>query len=248
MDDLTPSSLWRFDLFPPGRHSPQCCAIASVLARCEGGLRTGLFPRLALGKFAVALSALLLAPLVFAHATLVLGTLASDPATPRPDEPFMLSLELVDPTQVPVEDAWVLSEFRPQGAPEGTEPIEVRFEESQTAGLYQAQVTLPERGNYALLLRDQTYRQEEAQATLTFPVGRTSAEPLRFVFPPTATGPQGLTTWLLWLIGLPLLAALIVTVLVLSRPQRNVPAQNQPSAQGDRKTVEGQAELQEERA
>jgi hypothetical protein len=206
----------------------------------------GCFFRPALGKVAVALSVLLFGAAAFAHATLVLGTLTSDPAAPRPGEPFTITVELVDPTQVPVEDAWVLAEFRQQGAPAGSEPVTARFEEGNMPGVYQAQVTLPERGNYALLLRDQTYRQEEAQATFTFPVGRATAEPLRFVFPPTATGPQGLTTWLLWLIGLPLLAALIVTVLVLSRPQSNVSTQNQPLAQRDRE--KGQAELREERS
>lgn len=174
--------------------------------------------RLALGKFAVALSVLLLGATVFAHATLVLGTLTSDPDAPRPSEPFTLSVELVDPTQVPVEDAWVLAEFRQQDAPAGSEPVTARFEESETPGVYRAQVTLPERGAYTLLLRDQTYRQEEAQAELTFNVGReTSPENLSFVFPPTATGPQSLTVWLAWLIGLPLMAAAIVTVLVLTR-------------------------------
>ena len=151
-----------------------------------------------------------------AHATLVLGALTSDPAAPRPGRPFSLGLELVDPIQVPVEDAWVLAEFRPQGAPAGTEPVATRFEETETAGVYRAQVSLPERGAYTLLLRDQTYRREEAQATLSFAVGRAPAEPLTFVFPPTATG-AGVWTWIGFLVGLPLLAGGAVTALVLLR-------------------------------
>lgn len=170
-------------------------------------------------KAALALTLLLSSTTALAHATLVLGSLASDPVAARPGEPFTLSLELRDPTQIPVEDAWVLAEFRPQGAPAETEPVSARFEESNTPGVYRTQVALPERGRYALLLRDQTFRQEEAQATLTFPVGRALAEPLEFVFPPTATGPQSLRVWLLWLIGLPLLAAVVVTVLVLTLGQ-----------------------------
>lgn len=187
--------------------------------------------RLALGKFAVALSVLLLGAVVFAHANLVLGSLGSDPAAPRPGEPFTLRLELVDPTQVPVEDAWVLAEFRPEGAPEGAEPVSARFEESETAGVYQTQVTLPDRGAYTLLLRDQSFRQEEAQAELTFNVGReTKPENRSFVFPPTATGPQSLTVWLAWLIGLPLLAAAVVTVLVLTRGRGAETEGGQPEA------------------
>jgi hypothetical protein len=194
------------------------------------------FSRLALGKFAVALSVLLLGAAALAHATLVLGTLSSDPAAPRPGEPFTVSVELVDPTQVPVEDAWVLGEFRQQDVPAGSEPVTARFEEGNTPGVYQAQVTLPERGAYALLLRDQTFRQEEAQAELTFNVGRrTPPEARSFIFPPTATGPQGLGVWLLWLIGLPFLAAITVTVLVLTRGQ---PASTE--AEGS-KMREGQA-------
>ena len=177
------------------------------------------FSGLALGKLALALSVLLLGTAVFAHATLVLGTLTSDPDAPQPGEPFTVTVELVDPTQVPVEDAWVLAEFRQQGAA-GSEPVSARFEEGETPGVYRAQVTLPEGGAYALLLRDQTYRQEEAQAELMFNVGRrTPPEARSFIFPPTATGPQSLTMWLVWLIGLPLLAAIIVTVLVLTRKQ-----------------------------
>lgn len=186
----------------------------------DGHLSKARFSRLASGKFALALGVLLLGTAVFAHATLVLGTLTSDPDTPRPREPFTVTVELVDPTQVPVEDAWVLAEFRRQGAPAGSEPVTARFEESERPGVYQAQVTLPEGGAYTLLLRDQTYRQEEAQAELTFNVGqRTPPEARSFIFPPTATGPQSLGVWLVWLIGLPLLAAIIVTVLVLTRKQ-----------------------------
>ena len=169
-------------------------------------------------RLVAALSALLLGSGAFAHATLVLGRLTSDPAAPRPGQPFTLRLELVDPTQVPVEDAWVLAEFRPEAAPGGTEPVTTRFEETETAGVYRARVSLPERGAYTLLLRDQTYRQEEAQAELALRVGqRTPPEGLSFIFPPTATGPQSLRTWLLWLVGLPVLAGLAVTMLVLTR-------------------------------
>ena len=44
-------------------------------------------------------------------------------------------------------------------------------------------------------------------------IGRTPC--FAFLFPPTATGPQGIATWLIWLIGLPLVVGAIVTVMVL---------------------------------
>lgn len=148
-----------------------------------------------------------------AHATLVLGTLATTPSPVRADAPFVLTLTLLDLTQIPVEDARVLAEFRRPGL---DRPFAVRFQESDTPGIYQARLALPRTGPYTLLLRDQTYRREEAQATLTFPVGHAPAEPLEFVFPPTSTG-AGVWTWIGFLIGLPLLAAGVVTALVRFR-------------------------------
>jgi len=114
---------------------------------------------------------------------------------------------------VPVEDARGLAEFHRPGH---DRPVTARFQESDTPGSYETTLALPQTGDYTLLLRDQTYRREEVQATLTFPVGRTPAEPLEFVFPPTATG-SGVWTWIGFLIGLPLVVAGIATALVLLR-------------------------------
>ena len=74
---------------------------------------------------------------VLAHATIVFGTLESVPSTLQAGEPFSLVMALNDPTGVPVEDAWVLAEFRPEGASEGSEPVSVRFEETEP-GTYEA--------------------------------------------------------------------------------------------------------------
>lgn len=148
-----------------------------------------------------------------AHVTLVLGTVATAPTPPQAGAPFTLTIRLLDLTQVPVEDARVLAEFRRPGR---AEPVTARFEESSTPGVYETTLTLPRAGDYTLLLRDQTYRREEAQATLGFPVGRAPAEPLTFVLPATATG-AGVWTWIGFLVGLPLLAGGTVTALVLLR-------------------------------
>ena len=148
-----------------------------------------------------------------AHATLVLGTVTTVPNPPEASTPFTLAVRLLDLTQVPVEDARVLAEFRRPG--EET-PIRARFEETETAGVYETTLELPREGDYKLLLRDQTFKREEAQAILSFPVGRAPTEPLEFVFPSTATG-GGVWTWIGFLIGLPLVAASIVTALVLLR-------------------------------
>ncbi len=168
----------------------------------------------------VALAAPLLAcalPLASAHATLVLGRFTVAPARPAADAPMTFTLRLEDPTQVPVEDAYVFAELRPADAPDAV-PVRAEFEETKAAGVYEVTATLEEAGPYRVLLRDQTYRQEEARAALAEPLrvgGPNAAQD--FNFPPTATGGAGLRTWLLWLIGLPVAAALLVTVLVLTR-------------------------------
>jgi hypothetical protein len=159
---------------------------------------------------------------VLAHPTVVLGTLTSDPQTPQPGNAFTLTLELEDPTQMPIEDAFVIAEFRPEGRTDG--PITVAEFAEVSAGRYQASTTLSQAGTYDILLRDQTYRQEETNAQITLNVGTgddvgDNPEVYDFLFPPTAVGRQSVLTWLVWLIGVPVLAALVVTVLVLSRSQ-----------------------------
>lgn len=162
-----------------------------------------------------------------AHATLVLGTVTTAPTQPAAGAPFTLAVRLLDLTQVPVEDARVLAEFRRPG--EET-PVSARFEETETAGVYETTLALPREDDYTLLLRDQTFRREEAQATLSFPVGRVPAQPLEFVFPPTATG--GVWTWIGFLVGLPLLAAGVVTALVLLRGGKGGAATSEEAASG----------------
>lgn len=152
-----------------------------------------------------------------AHATLVLGQLEVAPAQPTVGAPFSLRLSLSDPTQVPVQDAVVRAELRPEDQPDAA-PVRADFTETETAGVYRAETELPRTGSYGVVLRDQTYRQEEATARLEVPL-RVGApnDAQGFVFPPTATGGASWRTWLFWLIGLPVVAALLVTVLVLTR-------------------------------
>lgn len=147
-----------------------------------------------------------------AHATLVFGTVTTEPAPPRAADPVAIVLEMRDPVDAPVEDAVVFVEAT---APSGAVLESDRFAEPEP-GVYRTELALPETGEWTLLFRDQTFRQEEAQAALTLAVGPDGrSEALSFIFPPTATGPTALTTWLVWLIGLPLVAGAVVTVIVL---------------------------------
>ncbi len=158
-----------------------------------------------------------------AHATIVLGHLEVQPARPAAGVPFTLRLKLEDPTQVPIEAAVVFAELQPAWSPDA-EPVRAEFTETDTAGVYEGAVAPLQPGPYRVLLRDQTYRQEEANAPLSEPLRVGSANPAQdFNFPPAATGAAGWRTWLLWLIGLPLVAALLVTVLVLTRGNGETP-------------------------
>lgn len=169
--------------------------------------------REAIMRSLVTLVALLVTSIVTAHATLVFVDVTSEPAPPRVGEPFVLRIDMRDPVDAPVEDAIVFVEAT---APNGSTMLASdRFEETEP-GVYETTLTLAASGNWTLLFRDRTFRQEEANATLTLGVGpEGTADVLTFIFPPTATGPQSLTTWLVWLVGLPLVAGLVVTVMVL---------------------------------
>lgn len=149
--------------------------------------------------------------LVSAHAFFVTGVITTTP-TPAPiGEEFILQIEMTDPTGTPVEDAVVAAEFTKDG-----ETQRFEFFDSGVPGLYSAQVTLPTEDTYSVLLRDTTYQQEEAKATIEFTAGAQQPNTIAFIFPPTQTGSNNLSTWLIWVIGIPVLAGIIVTVLVLT--------------------------------
>lgn len=154
-----------------------------------------------------------LSGVALAHATIVFGTLTTDPAPPPTGTPVTIELSMVDPVDAPVEDAVVMVEAAP---PDGGETIVTDAFRESAPGVYRQELVFAQEGRWTLLLRDRTFRQEEARATVEWLVGADGdAEPVSFLFPPTATGPQRLTTWLIWLIGLPLVVGAIVTVMVL---------------------------------
>lgn len=179
--------------------------------------RSSAFVRSALARLRTTLLALALtsgAGVALAHATIVFVELEPDPNPAPVGEPFELGLTMVDPTQLPVEDAVVRIELTPA---EGGEVTRAEFSEV-APGRYRTTVALPEAGDYRALLRDQTFRQEEARQTVTLTVGGDAPiEPVEFVFPPTATGERNIVLWLAWLVGVPLVVGMVVTVLVLVR-------------------------------
>lgn len=159
-----------------------------------------------------------------AHATLVFGELTFDPDPITPGSPSRVTLTLEDPTLTPIEDAIVSLEFRPMepgAAPPSADaelppPLrDVRVVETAPA-VYTADVDLPELGTYSVRVRDRTFEWEEATASLVLVVDDRPLGVLPFILPPTQVSPAGLSTWLLWLIGIPLIAGAVVTTLVLT--------------------------------
>jgi hypothetical protein len=119
----------------------------------------------------------------------------------------------------------VVARFTQQG--DDRTVLEASFIETADAGIYlSSPVAFPEAGRYRLVLRDQTYRQEEARAELNFEVGgETPKRSYIFVFPPTATGGVNVGTWILWVVLLPLAVAVAVTLWVLLSPTKKGPTQ-----------------------
>jgi hypothetical protein len=159
-----------------------------------------------------------------AHATLVFGELTLTPDPAAAGAPLSVTVTLEDPSLTPVEDAIVTLEFRPLEAgaaplpTDGTYPPAlrtVRLVEEEPA-VYTAELDLPDAGTYQVRVRDTTYQYEEANASVVLALDGRPLGVLPFVLPPTQVGPRSLTTWLVWLIGLPLVAGAVVTVLVLT--------------------------------
>lgn len=158
---------------------------------------------------------LLFSNVVCAHAFIVTGNITTVPIDAKPREMFTLYIDMTDSAGTPVEDAIVAAEFTKDGRMRRFE-----FSAGDRPGLYFTKVNLPEEGEYSLLLRDTTYSQEEARATLTFTLGIKQIEQIPFIFPLTKTSSNPLSVWLIWIIGIPILAGIIVTVVVLRRAPR----------------------------
>ncbi len=182
---------------------------------------------------------------VLAHATLVFGELTTPEDNPDAAAGFTLQLHMMDPVRTPIEDATVAAEFRlltdeelealeaepgsaDEGPAEGVQAEELELpqgdwhvyvlEESGPGGNYSARIQLPAAGVYQLIMRDTTYPQEDAVADLTIRFdGETAFDTALFIFPPTDIGAASLGTWLLWLVAIPVLAGVIVTVAVMAR-------------------------------
>jgi len=172
---------------------------------------------------------------VTAHAFLVLGELTVAPDPPRPGETVTVTIDMADPSLAPVEDAVVFIEVRrprlvdpglPASSTEAPElpapDVSVDLRET-SPGRYEGSFTAPDTGTFHVLVRDQTFQWEEANASVMLDVGLGPVGTLPFILPPTAVGPRSLWVWLLWLVGVPVLAGLVVTALVLGSRSPKAP-------------------------
>lgn len=185
---------------------------------------------------ALLLGLLALAPEARAHATLVVGSLRVSPDPPVPGEQLTITLSLEDTLLVPVEKARVRVELRDldpatdavPASSTGSEataflerPADVAsqwFTETAVKGTYQGAVTAPPAGVYTLSVRDTTFLNEEAIANVALAVGAGPNGTIAFILPPTPVKPKSLSTWLFWLLGVPLAVGLATTILVLRKP------------------------------
>lgn len=178
--------------------------------------------------------AALLSGVAAAHATLIIGQLTFEPDPPVPGEQVRVRISLVDPLLVPTEKAIVRVELREISAEHPDVPASVTGTEAREflelphvyrsdhleevdRGIYSGQFTVPTAGDYTLSVRDTTFWNEEAIANLGIDLGGSAFGVMDFVLPPTPIAPKSLGTWLLWIIGVPLVAGGLVTVLVLRR-------------------------------
>ncbi len=192
--------------------------------RARGSARSGHLALLGATLVALAVS---LTGIANAHAFLVLGEMNVEPDPPRPGEPLTFTIEMADPSLAPVEDAVVFIEVRraqrvteelPDASTEDPElpPADATIDLVELSpGRYVGELVAPAAGTHHLLVRDQTFEWEEANASVMMEVAGAPLGTMPFILPPTAVGPRSLWVWLLWLVGLPLLAGLVVTALVL---------------------------------
>ena len=161
------------------------------------------------GLAAVATTLLLLVGAGAAHGFVVIGELRSSPNPPRPGEPATLIIAMQDQSSAPVEDAVVTAEITPPG---GGAATSLAFEEREP-GLYVSSFAPSVPGAYSVLVRDLTFPEEVVQQTVELPVGGEPFVPAPFLLPVGSSTPSP-QVWLVWLIGVPLLAGAVVTLLV----------------------------------
>lgn len=179
-----------------------------------------------------------------AHGNLVRGSVTLAPDPPRPGQPMVLTIDLAGTNDSPVEGAKLVAELKPaaptdaagsagagtgagapsQRATSGASTVSGATPDARTIplqeyeepyGTYRAELAAPPAGSYTLIVHDRTDPGEDATADIAIRIGGNVANgSLGFTFPGGAGTSQPITTWLIWLVGVPLAVGIAVWVLV----------------------------------
>jgi len=180
------------------------------------------FPNTKILKITLSLTVIASVAIALAHATIVIVTLTLEPLSPKVNESMQFSLFLETPLQVPVEDAIIILEAKPKDG-ETTKVIKAQLaEDPEIPGTYRGEITPTKEGPWDFFFRDQTYKAEEATQHVEVLVGKENFPDIEFIFPPTAIqNTNNWRTWVIWIVGMPLIAAIILTILVLKNPKKD---------------------------
>jgi hypothetical protein len=171
------------------------------------------------------IAALLLIGSAAAHQELLFARITTDPPVPAPGEPFDLQVLLSDSSGRQLAGASLAARIGEAGsggsgrsteggaAPAGAVPL--RAEPGRD--VYRATVEPLPAGDHDLTLMELAGGGVESAARGRISVGAAQVD-LELVLP--ASNSRGLGSWLLWLVGLPLLAGVLIVLLLLTGGER----------------------------
>lgn len=171
--------------------------------------------------WALLLAVLLWSGLAHAHQELLFAHVSSSPPAPVAGEEFQLRVRLSESSGQPITGVVLVALLREPGEATGDEkpgPDEissgVSLRPGAEAGTYRGRMGAKPEGVYRLTLVEVVEGRAEASGSGSIEIG--GADPLEeeLLLPPS--GGSALGSWLVWLVGLPLLAGLLVTLLVFT--------------------------------
>lgn len=178
------------------------------------------------------------------HPQILFANVSTEPAAPQAAEPFTIRVELHDSSGRAVTDLELALMIHQPGSEitvaegdsaaeiddglEGDDGLdgngdvvaEVPLGSAGESGVYRAEVPALPAGDYPFRLAEVVNGNIESNAVGELPVGGEESVMLELLMPPVSAG---FGAWLVWLVGLPLLAGLLVTILVLTNRRKSEP-------------------------
>lgn len=166
------------------------------------------------------LMALLWTGMAQAHEELLFAQISSSPPAPVANEPFELQVRLTESSGRPVTDVNLVASLR-ESVEESADETAAQGEISggirlraAAAGNYTGRMDAVAEGVYQLSLVEVVGGRTEASGSVLVEIGSDNPLEGELLLPPS--GGSGFGSWLVWLVGLPLLAGLLVTLLVFT--------------------------------